>query len=58
MATESVMLLCTIDAKEERDVGVVDLATAFTQVDMNGERAVHMKLEGKMSSCRKLCVVL
>ena len=45
------MLSCTIDAKEERDVGVVDLpAAAFMQVEMEGEKRVHMKLEGKWSS--------
>ncbi|KAI2496760.1 Reverse transcriptase (RNA-dependent DNA polymerase) [Fragilaria crotonensis] len=49
VATESVMLSCTIDAKEERDVGVVDLPAAFMQVGMKGERTVHMKLEGKMA---------
>ena len=49
VATESVMLSCTIDAKEERDVGVVDLPAAFMQVGMEGERTVHMKLEGKMA---------
>jgi hypothetical protein len=43
------MLSCTIDAKEERDVGVVDLPAAFMQVRMKGERTVHMKLEGKMA---------
>ncbi|KAI2512928.1 Reverse transcriptase (RNA-dependent DNA polymerase) [Fragilaria crotonensis] len=49
VATESVMLSCTIDAEEERDVGVVDLPAAFMQVGMEGERTVHMKLEGKMA---------
>ena len=43
------MLSCTIDAKEEGDVGVVDLPAAFMQVNMKGEPTVHMKLEGKMA---------
>ena len=43
------MLSCVIDAKEERDVGVVDIPGAFMQVDMEGEDTVHMKLEGKMA---------
>ena len=47
VAMESVMLSCTIDAKEERDVGIVDLPGAFMQADM--EDIVHMKLEGKMA---------
>ena len=47
VAIESVMLSCTIDAKEERDVGTVDLPGAFMQADMEG--TVHMKLEGKMA---------
>jgi Reverse transcriptase (RNA-dependent DNA polymerase) len=49
VATESVMLSCVIDAEEERDVGVVDLPGAFMQVGMEGERKVHIKLEGKMA---------
>ncbi len=47
VAIESVMLSCTIDAKEERDVGTVDLPGAFMQADM--EDTIHMKLEGKMA---------
>jgi hypothetical protein len=31
VATESVLLLCIIDAKEERDVAVVDIPNAFVQ---------------------------
>ena len=49
VATESIMLSCTIDAKEERDVGVVDLPAAFMQVETEGEKRDHMKLEGKMA---------
>ena len=45
VAIESVMLSCTIDAKENRDVGIVDIPNAFLQVDMDD--TVHMKLEGK-----------
>jgi hypothetical protein len=47
VAIESVMLSCVIDAKENRDVGTVDLPGAFMQADMEG--TVHMKLEGKMA---------
>ena len=47
VAIESVMLSCTVDAQEHRDVGVVDLPGAFMQADMEG--TVHMKLEGKMA---------
>ena len=47
VAIESVMLLCTIDAKENRDVGIVDIPNAFMQVDIDD--TVHMKLEGKMT---------
>jgi hypothetical protein len=47
VAIESVMLSCVIDAKENRDVGTVDLPGAFMQADM--EDTVHMKLEGKMA---------
>ena len=41
------MLSCTIDAKENRDVGIVDFPNAFMQVDM--DETVHMKLEGKIA---------
>ena len=47
VAIESVMLSCTIDAKEGRDVGIVDIPNAFMQVDMDD--TVQMKLEGKMA---------
>ena len=47
VAVDSVMLSCTIDAKEKRDVGTVDLPGAFMQVDM--DEIVHMKLEGTMA---------
>ena len=47
VAIESVMLSCTIDAKEGRDVATVDIPGAFMQADM--EDVVHMKLEGKMA---------
>ncbi len=47
VAIESVMLSCTIDAKEKRDVATVDIRGAFMQADMEDE--VHMKLEGKMA---------
>ena len=41
------MLSCTIDAKENRDVGIIDIPNAFMQVDMDD--TVHMKLEGNMA---------
>jgi Reverse transcriptase (RNA-dependent DNA polymerase) len=47
VAIESVMLSCVIDAKERRDVGIVDLPNAFMQADM--DEKVYMKLEGKMA---------
>jgi hypothetical protein len=48
VAIESVMLSCTIDAKERRDVATtVDIPGAFMQTDM--EDTVHMVLEGTMA---------
>jgi hypothetical protein len=47
VAIESVMLSCTIDAKERRDVATVDILGAFMQTDM--EDTVHMVLEGTMA---------
>ena len=47
VAIESVMLSCTIDERERRDVGIVDIPNAFMQADM--DETVHMNLEGKMA---------
>ena len=46
VSIEALMLTCVIDAKEQRNVAVVDLLGAFMQSDMEGE--VIMKLEGVM----------
>jgi hypothetical protein len=47
VAIELVMLSCTIDAHEGRDVATADIPGAFLQTDMEGN--VHMMLEGKMA---------
>jgi hypothetical protein len=47
VAIGSVMLSCTIDAHEHRDVATTDIPGAFLQTDMEGN--VHMVLEGKMA---------
>ena len=47
VAIEALMLSCVIDAKERRDVGIVDIPGAFMQADM--DETVHMKMEGKMA---------
>ena len=47
VAIESVMISCTIDALERRDVATADIPGAFMQTDM--EDTVHMVLEGKMA---------
>jgi hypothetical protein len=47
VAIESVMLSCTIDAHEGRNVATADIPGAFMQTDMGG--TVHMMLEGKMA---------
>eukprot|EP00978_Attheya_sp_CCMP212_P009274 scaffold21935_cov53-Attheya_sp.AAC.2 len=47
VAIESVMLTSVIDAKENRDVAIVDIPGSFMQADM--DELVHMKLEGKMA---------
>jgi hypothetical protein len=47
LAIKSVILSCTIDAKEERDVATADIPGAFMQTDMEG--VMHMMLEGKMA---------
>ena len=38
VATESILLLCIIDAKEERDVAIVDIPNAFIQTHVEEER--------------------
>ncbi len=47
VAIESVMISCTIDAREKRHVATVDLPGAFMQTDQ--DEVVHMKLQGPMA---------
>jgi hypothetical protein len=47
VAIESVMLSCTTDAKEGRDVATADIPGAFMQTYMDD--TVHMMIEGKMA---------
>jgi hypothetical protein len=47
VAVESLMLSCTIDAEEQRDIATADIPGAFMQADMIGN--VHVKLEGKIA---------
>ena len=47
VAIESVMISCTIDAKEVRDVANVDIPGAFMQADM--DETIHTQLEGTMA---------
>ena len=47
VATESVLLSCVIDAKEQRDVATVDIPGAFMQGDQ--DETVHMHLEGTLA---------
>lgn len=47
VAIKSVMLSCTIDAKEGRDVATTDIPGAFMQTNMDD--TVHMILQGKMA---------
>jgi hypothetical protein len=41
VTAEAVMLTCVIDAKEERDVAVVDIPNAFVQTVVSEEDAEH-----------------
>jgi hypothetical protein len=47
LATESVMLSCTIDAKEHHDVAVCDVSRAFMQADI--DEIIHIWLDGEMA---------
>jgi Reverse transcriptase (RNA-dependent DNA polymerase) len=47
VSIESLMISCSIDAKENRDMATVDIPGAFMQVDM--DEIVHMRLEGTMA---------
>ena len=48
VVTESVLLSCVIDAKEQRDMATVDIPGTFMQGDQ--DETVHMRLEGTL--CR------
>ena len=45
---ESVLLTSVIDAREEREVAVVDIPNAFVQTDMEGDKVI-MKMRGKLA---------
>ena len=45
---ESVLLTATIDAKENREVAIVDIPNAFVQTEMEGEKVI-MKVRGKLA---------
>eukprot|EP00957_Ditylum_brightwellii_P043642 3308607-Ditylum_brightwellii.AAC.1 len=47
VAIESLMLSCLIDAKEGRDVAIIDIPGALMQADI--DEIVHMKFEGTMA---------
>ena len=47
VANESVLLTCTIDAFENRDVATVDIPGAFLHADMDG--IVHLRIDGAMA---------
>ena len=53
VATESVLLSCVIDAKEQRDVATVDIPGAFMQGDQ--DETVHMRLEGTLAELLTKC---
>ena len=53
VATESVLLSCMIDAKEQRDVATVDIPGAFMQGDQ--DETVHMRLEGTLAELLTKC---
>jgi hypothetical protein len=47
VATESVLLLCIIDAEEHRDVAVVDIPNAFFQTRVENEKDMaFIKIQG------------
>lgn len=47
VSTEAVLISCTIDANERRDVASVDVPGAFMHTNM--DELVHMRLEGTMA---------
>ena len=53
VATESVLLSCVIDAKEQCNVATVDILGAFMQGDQ--DETVHMCLEGTLAKLLTKC---
>ena len=47
MSIEALLLSCTIDAMEERDIEIFDIPGAFMKADMND--TVHLKMEGRLA---------
>ena len=50
VATEALILSCTIDALKKRDVGIIDIPGAFMQAEIVGN--IHMKMEGKLAELK------
>ena len=47
MSTEAVLISCIIDAKEERDVAVIDIPNVFIQTRVENEKdMVYIKVRG------------
>ena len=53
VATESVLLSCVINEKEQRDVATVDIPGTFMQGDQ--DETVHMRLEGTFAELLTKC---
>jgi Reverse transcriptase (RNA-dependent DNA polymerase) len=47
VSIESVMLSCTIDAKEGRDVATCDVPSAFMQTDI--DELIHVRMDGELA---------
>ena len=49
VSLESVLITAVIDAKEDRDVAVIDIPNAFIQTEQPEEEKVIMKLRGRLA---------
>ena len=55
VSTEAVLITAVIEAKEERDVAVIDIPNAFIQTPQPDKNKVIMRLRGRMEEI--LCMI-
>ena len=48
VSLEAVLLTCVMEAKEERDIAIINISNTFVQTDWTGDKVI-MKLRGRLA---------